>query len=337
MPPELLMLGTALLALSAYAIFGGADFGAGVWDVLTRRRRSPSERELIYHAIGPVWEANHVWLIFVLMILWSAFPSAFAGMCRVVMLPLLLTLVGIIFRGAAYAFRSIYEQVPGSRQRWEVIFSSASIAAPFFMGAAIGTIAGDNPEVTADGSFHGDWLTGWIRPESIYFGAFAVGICAFMAAVFLNRETSLNGDVELSERWQRRALWSGVITGAMAMGGLVAAWLAMPELWKGMLRIGWIAVAASMVCGLATILLVRAGRASLAAATACITVAAVLAGWGLSQYPLLVAPNVTIAGSAAPDRVQWILLVSIAIGMSLVAPSLWWLLRVFKSQETGDG
>jgi cytochrome d ubiquinol oxidase subunit II len=331
MQPELIILLIALLALATYGVFGGADFGAGVWEFNTALRASPSEKEAIYRAIGPVWEANHVWLIFVLMILWSGFPVAFAGVCRIVFVPLMLTLTGIVFRGAAYAFRSSLKDDDGHRRTWEAVFAFASTAAPFFMGTAIGVLAGNNPQVDRDGQFHGNIMTDWIRPESLFFGFFAVGICVFLAAVFLYRETALTSDSDLSPVWRRRALTMSILVGLMAMAGLLVVRIQMPELWQGLSDRGWPLVLVSIGSGILTILFVWWRRPSLAALTAAITVASVLAAWGVAHYPYLIAPNMTFDAAAAPDNVLWLLLGCIAVGLVLVLPPLWWLLRIFKS------
>lgn len=334
MAPEILMLIIALLALTAYAVFGGADFGAGVWEVNTRLRADLREKDLLYRAIGPVWEANHVWLIFLLMILWSGFPVAFAGISRLLFIPLFLALFGIVFRGAAYAFRSSAKTVPRHRQFWEVVFAMASTSAPFFMGVAIGVLTDHHPEIDARGQFHGHWLTDWIRPRYLYFGFLATGICVFLAAVFLTRETAGEGDAELYSRWRKRALGAGLLAGIVAGGGLVVVYLGFPEFWQGLQQRGMPAVLVSIVCGLGTMVLVARHRPGLATVTAALAVAMVLAGWGLGHYPWLIRPQLTIDNAAAPDNVLWLLLGCILVGLIVVVPPLWWLLRIFKRANT---
>ena len=333
MQPEILMLGVALTALAIYAVFGGADFGAGIWELLGGRRADSREKELIYHAIGPVWEANHVWLIFVLMILWGGFPVAFSGICRITFIPLLLTLTGIVFRGAAYAFRSTVDETSPRRRVWESVFALASTMAPFFMGVTIAVLASDIPQLDAQGRFTGNPLIGWMSPGSLFFGAFAIGICAFLAAVFLNREAALSADARLGNLWRQRAMVTGLVTGGLAMAGLVVTWIFFPRLSTGLLQRGWPFVAASVVAGTATILLVQRQRNNWAAVTAATAVFCVILGFGAGQYPYLVAPNLTIAGTAAPANVLWLLLGCIAVGLVLILPPLWWLLQIFKAGD----
>lgn len=331
MAPELILLGVLLVALVIYALLGGADFGAGVWDFNTALRGEPDERAMLYRAIGPVWEANHVWLIFLLVGLWTGFPTAFAALGRALWVPFLLALVGIVLRGSAYAFRA-YSVEPGRQRRaWEGVFALASTATPFFLGAAAGAVASGRLAVDARGHFPGGVLLGWVSATSLFSGFFAVGVCAYLAAIYLTREAHLEGSAELTARWRRRSLGTGVIMGVLAGVGLVIVAFDAPLLWAGFGARAWPSVGLSVLGGLGSIAALRARRYTLAAGGAALAVAAVLLGWGLAQYPALVPPGVTVASARAPEGVLWTMLGCIAVGMVVLLPSLGWLLWVFKS------
>ncbi len=189
--PESILLVVVFAALTIYALLGGADFGAGVWEVNTALQASPKERKLLYSAIGPVWEANHVWLIFVLVATFGAFPTAFAAICQALWLPLLLALAGIVFRGAGYALRSYSTDSRRQEFTWGVVFAAGSTAAPFFLGASIGALASGKLMLTDDGHFDGNFLTGWLSPMSVFSGFFVVVMCAYLAAVFLRAKRAI--------------------------------------------------------------------------------------------------------------------------------------------------
>ena len=197
MGPDDLLLIVLLTALTLYAILGGADFGAGVWEFTTALQSSEKERQHIYKAIGPVWEANHVWLIFVLVILMNGFPVAFAALSRALWLPLLLALCGIVFRGAGYAFRSYTRGPQRERTMWEAVFAIASTATPLFLGASAGAIASGKLAITVSGEYEANYLTGWMSSLTVFTGFYSTGMCAYLSAVYLTREAHQANDDEL--------------------------------------------------------------------------------------------------------------------------------------------
>ena len=345
MDPEIILMLFIVGALAAYGVLGGADFGAGVWELNTRLRSTESEKQLLYKAIGPVWEANHVWLIFVLIVLWTGFPQGFAAICRIASVPLALALVGIVFRGAAYAFRSTLAGLPQQRRAWETVFALASTAAPFFMGCTIGCLASGQPSINSDGEFSGNWLTEWISFESLFFGFFAVGICSFVASVFLTREarvfdrqhtepqsTRVASHGDLENTWRRRALAMGWIVGGLSLAGLVIAATRMPTIWAGMLARAWPAILLAIICGSATIWLTQRRNDWLATITASLTVASVLFGWAWAQYPYLVIPNISIHAGDTPTNVMWLTIWCVVGGLVVIAPPMAWLFYLFKTQ-----
>ena len=336
MEPEIILIGVMTAGVTLYALMGGADFGAGVWEFNTALRSGEKERALIYRAIGPVWEANHVWLIFVLVALFSGFPPAFAALSRALWVPLLLALLGIVFRGVGFAFRSYAADSVRSKTLWGAVFALASTAAPFFLGASVGAIASGRLEVSSDGGYSGDHLTGWINPVSIFCAFFGVGICAYLAAAYLTREARNEGDAALTEIWRRRAIVTGLWMGLLSAAGLAIIATSAPALWEGFKDRAWPAVLTSLGAGSFSIIALWRRRFTGAALGAAVTVGAVVVGWGLAQYPALIPPEITLHGARAPREVLWTFLGVIAAGSLLVVPSLVLLLVLFKGKRPED-
>ena len=331
MGPEDLLLTILLTALTLYAVLGGADFGAGVWEFTSALQSSDRERQHIYKAIGPVWEANHVWLIFVLVILLNGFPAALAALGRGLWLPLLLTLCGILFRGSAYIFRSYGRGPTREILLWEAIFAIASTATPLFLGAAAGAIA--SGRMTSGDNSTSASMAGWISGLSVFTGFYSVGMCAYLSAVFLTREAALVHDPALTALWRQRALSTGLWMGILSFGGLVMVAIESPRLTEGFMTRGWPLVIASLVCGIGS--LVEVGRLNCTRATVASAgaVACVIWGWGISQYPVIIPPSIDAQSAKAPDNVLWAMLIVIATGGILLLPALGYLFVLFKRQQ----
>lgn len=334
MAPEAILLAILWLALTLYVLLGGADFGAGIWEVNTAFQASEKERALIYRAIGPVWEANHVWLIFVLVCLHTAFPPAFAALSRALWLPLALALVGIVFRGAAFALRSHAAGAAGQQALWGALFALASAAAPFFLGVAAGAVASGRLAVTPRGNFTGDYLTGWASPLAIFNGFFTVGACAYLAAVYLVREAKLAGDAALVQLWRQRALATGAWMGVLSLAGLAFLAIEPAGVWEGFRQRAWPLVAAATAAGLFSLWALWRQHFTAAALGAGATLTSVLWGWGIAQYPALIPPAITVENAKGPDAVLWAMIAGTAAGMLLLAPSLWWLFALFKGKHS---
>lgn len=330
MAPEMLVLGILWVALVLYVLFGGADFGAGIWEVNLAFQASEKERGLLHRAIGPVWEANHVWLIFAVVLLQTGFPPAFAALSRALWLPLLLALVGIVFRGAAFAFRSYAVGAARQQAAWGVAFALASAAAPFFLGAAAGAVASGNLDVTPGGGFAGNYVIDWLSPLAVFNGFFTVGACAYLAAVYLAREASQEGDAELVGLWRHRALATGIWMWVLALAGLVFVAWESPALWRGFQERAWPLVGASLIAGFFSLAAIWRQRFTAAAVGVATTVAAIIAGWGIAQYPALVLPTIAIQTAKGPDTVLWAMIGAVAAGTVVLFPSLAWLFVIFK-------
>ncbi|HVH11569.1 MAG TPA: cytochrome d ubiquinol oxidase subunit II [Longimicrobium sp.] len=324
-----LVAALTLVALIAYAVLAGADFGGGVWDALARGPRRDAQREAIAHAMGPVWEANHVWLIFVIVLLFTAFPTAFAALSVALFLPFHLVLLGIILRGAAFVFRAYSS--PSGRSgaealRWGAVFGGASVITPVLLGMCLGAVSAGGVRVT-DGQVIVEGVPPWLDPLSLAIGIFALAICAYLAAVYLANET----EGELREAFRRRALAAGTAVVGLSVLLLPLLRTRGSHLWEGLTSAR---AAPVLAAGVAAALLsgwalwkerLRLARTATVVQTACL-----LAGWGIAQHPYLIYPDVTIHGAAAGDSTLRFVLWSTPFGMAILLPSLWFLFRVFK-------
>jgi cytochrome d ubiquinol oxidase subunit II len=321
------------MGLVAYAVLGGADFGGGVWDLLANGRLAERQRKAIADALGPVWEANNVWLIYVLVVTWTAFPVVYAAVSTALFVPVVLALVGIVCRGAAFGFRSHYGQRAAIANVWGRVFSIASTITPFLLGCIAGTIASGRIRVV-NGTVNVNYLAVWISPFSLACGAFAVALCAELAATYLTVEAQSAGDLALMVVFRGNAIGAGAITAALgAVAAIVAAFEA-PRLWYGLLGSALPLSVAAIVIGLAaafTLLsgLYRAARLLVMAETACI-----FAAWGVAQYPYLIVPDVTLTNAASPPSVLVAVIIASLVGMVVLLPSLWYLFRIFKGERT---
>ena len=325
----LAILAVMWAAVTAYALLGGADFGAGIWDLLAGRRAAGAPRRtLISRAIGPVWEANHVWLIFVLVLMWTAFPAAFAAVSSTLYVPLTAIALGVIARGAAFAFRKAIDQ-PWAQRLFGAAFAFSSVVTPWFLGAAAGAVAaGRVPPGLARGPAIGSWL----NPVSAVTGTFAVAACAFLAASYLAADARRAGDLALTAWFRRRALASGLVVGACSVAGLLVLHSSAPAAYGRLAgHAAALLVAAAAAAGITALALAwRRWLVALRLAAA-VAVAAVLWAWGAAQYPFLLTAGpggrgLTVAGAAAPGATLAATVVCVAIGGALVVPSLGWLL-----------
>jgi cytochrome bd ubiquinol oxidase subunit II len=315
-----------LLGLAAYAVLGGADFGAGFWQLWGGRgEREKAIREHAHHAMGPVWETNHVWLIFVLVICWTAYPTAFGSIASTLSVPLFIAAIGIIMRGTTYALRS-GAATPREQRRIEVAFAISSILTPFALGAVIGGIASRRVPV---GNAKGDLVTSWLNETSIFIGVLAVATAAYLAAVYLAADAVRIGRADLEQAFRARALAMGVVAGALALGGLAIVHEDAPEIWDGLTTGGGLAaVIVSGAAGVATMLLLLRSRYELARVTAALAVAAIVAGWALAQRPDIL-PGLTVEEAAASHFALVAVIVGVALGSVLLLPSLALLVWLF--------
>ena len=315
----------ALVGMALYTVLAGADFGAGFWELTAGQGPDATRlREHAYHVIGPVWEANHVWLVFVLTVVWTAYPLAFASIASTLTVPLFVAAVGIILRGVAYALHS-GTSAPWERRVIDTMFSFSSILTPFALGAAVGGIASQRVPV---GNAAGDLLTSWLNPTSLLIGVLAVAVGAYLAAVYLAADALRQGEPDLEARFRTRALGASVVTGVLALGGLVILRTDAPTLYQGLIvGDGLAGLAVSVLAGLVTLFLVWGRRYTLGRFTAALAVVAIFAGWGLAQRPVLL-PGLTVAQAAAPEPTLIAVVVAVLAGGLILAPSLALLFRL---------
>ncbi len=315
----------ALIGLALYGVLGGADFGAGFWQLTADLGRDPEPvREHAHHSMAPVWEANHVWLIFVLTVIWTAYPKFFGSLASTLSVALLIAAFGIIFRGATYALRSATE-TPGEQRKIDTVFGVSSVITPFALGAAAGGIAAGKVPV---GNAAGSLFSSWLNPTSILIGVLAVITGAYLAAVFLSGDAVRADDRELARRFRARALGCGLVAGAVAIGGLAELHADVHPLYHQLLTgRGLPALLVSALAGATTLALVWLERYEPARYSAALAVAAIVAGWALAQSPRLL-PGLTVRQAAAPHDTQVAVLVAILGGGAILAPSLVTLFRL---------
>jgi cytochrome d ubiquinol oxidase subunit II len=305
--------------VTLYAVFGGADFGAGFWSLLARRgERDARARGLIDWAIGPVWEANHVWLIFVLVVLWTAFSVAFEGIFSTLFIPLSLAAVGIVLRGGGFAFHKVARKAGGRRLAAE-LFGIASLLTPFFMGTVVGAVASGRVPI---GNAEGDPVTSWFNAVSLLTGALFLATSAYLAAVFLVSDARRAGDADLERYFTTRALGAAIVAGGLAVADLVAIHGDARYLYDRLTAEALPLVILSAACGIGVLALVARGERRGTRALAIGAVAAVVWGWGVAQFPFLLPESLTIAEGAGADATLTEILIVFGVAVVLVLPSL---------------
>jgi cytochrome d ubiquinol oxidase subunit II len=329
-----LVAGLLWLSLTAYAVLAGADFGGGVWDALASGPRAAEQRQAVAQAMGPVWEANHVWLIFMITGLFTAFPFAFATLANQLYLPLTLALIGIVLRGAAFVFRAHGREAIGPLTGWGAVFGGASILAPFFLGTVAAAVATGAVRLGRTASAT-DMFAGWTAPAAIAIGLFAVSLCAYLAATYLMVETA--DRAVLQADFRRRAIVAGLASGALALLALVIVAVQASRLLDSLTGRGLPLLILAIVNGPVALWAVWRSRPRIARAAVIAQVVLVLWAWVVGQWPYLIPPDVTIAGAAAPATTLDAMLVVVGVGMALLLPSLWLLFRVFKSRNPAAG
>ena len=316
-----------LVGLAAYTVLAGADFGAGFWMILPDGGRASAEatRDHARHAMGPLWEANHVWLIFVLVVCWTAYPVAFASITSTLCVPLFIAAVGVILRGASYALRG---QLDGSsgRRVVECVFALSSIMTPFALGAVVGAIAAGRVPV---GNARGDVLGSWLNPTSVLIGTLAIATSTYLAAVYLAGDARRLGAHALERDFRVRALVMGFVAGALAIAALAVVRADAPPIWSGLTSgAGLVMVCASAAAGLLTLLLVLRRRFEPARASAAGAVGAVVAGWAFAQYPRFL-PGLTVEQAAAGPSTLSAVVIGVGAGAIVLIPALALLFGLF--------
>lgn len=332
--PEVIA-GVMVVALNAYVLMGGADYGGGLWDLLASGPRRDAQRALIADSLAPIWEANHVWLIVVVVMLFTAFPSVYAALGTVLHIPLTLLLVGIVLRGSAFVIRSYGRHSEAGRRRWGLAFAIASTVTPVLLGMTIGTLASGNvaDALTKIGSasFVDVFVWPWLNAFTFVVGLFALALFAFLAAVYLALAAK---DSALQNDFRRRALAAAVAVFVLAAAALLLARSAAPRVAQGVIGSDW-SIVLHLCTGIAAVVAIaalwrRSYRVARAAAAA--QVSLILWGWVLAQFPFIVPPSLTIQQAAAPRVTLELLSIGLLVGAAILIPSLRYLFRTFASK-----
>jgi cytochrome bd ubiquinol oxidase subunit II len=318
-----------------YALLAGADFGAGFWDLSAGgAERGGRPRALIDRAVGPVWEANHVWLIFVLVVLWTAFPPAYAAILSTLFIPLTLAALGIVLRGSGFAFRKMSTRL-GVRRVYGAIFALSAVLTPFFLGAALGGIASGR---VPPGNAAGDIWTSWANPSGAMVGALAVALGAYLAAIYLIADARRFGDTGLERYFRLRGIAAGLAAGALALGGIFVLRDDSPYVYGRLVDEALPLVLISAACGLAALALLAAARPRGTRLLGAGAVAAVIWAWGVAMWPYLLPETLTVDQAAGDSTTLTWVVVVFGIAVVLVIPSLallLWLDQRSRLEEEG--
>jgi cytochrome d ubiquinol oxidase subunit II len=321
-----------LLSLILYGLMGGADFGGGMWDLLATGPRAPRQRQAIAEAIGPIWEANHVWLILVVVLLFTGFPSGFAAMMTALNIPMTAMVIGIVLRGSAFIFRKYDSKSDAVQSRWSTVFGIASFFTPFFQGVTLGALATGQIRIVNSQVVTG-FFAGWLTVFAVGCGVFALGLFAFLAATYLTLDTKDQPD--LQNDFRLRALWSGLTLAPIAGVVFLTAKQGAPEMYNGLTH-WWAPLLLAGTSLMSIVALVALWRRwfALARIAAIGQVTLILLGWCLAQYPDLVTPDVTVNNAHAPEITLRLLVLALSVGAIVLLPSLAFLFHLFKGKES---
>lgn len=336
MPFDVILAGALGASILLFALAGGADFGAGFWSLLARRgERATEQQQLIERSIGPLWEANELWIVVSAVILWSAFTPAFAAYGTALFVPFVLAIAGVLLRGAFLAFRiEAQEEAPRAYRFFGEIFGSMSIITPFFLGTAAGAIASgrlrlNENELPVDGYFQP-----WLGPFPIIVGVLGVVTCTYLSAIYLTIDAADNEP--LQEDFRLRGIISGVALGVLGVAAIPITRLDAPHMWEG-LAPGKLASVLMIVAAaflVASVVLLFRRSYWFARAAAILQVVSVFCAWAVAQYPYLLVPDITIQDAASPRSVLVAMSILIIAYVVVLGPALYLLFRLFKSSPS---
>jgi cytochrome d ubiquinol oxidase subunit II len=310
-----------LVVIAAYALFGGADFGGGIWDLLAGgARRGAAPRAAIDASVTPVWEGNHVWLIFGLVVLWTGFPTAFSAVMIALFVPIALSLLGIVLRGVGFAFRHEAVRLPTQRL-YGAMFAASSLMTPFFLGAAVGAVATGRVPVHSTGNV---W-SAWTSPTAVVTGLLFVSACAYIGGAYLVADSDQRSQAGLTRYFRGRTLAAGLVTGVLAAVNLVLLHGSAPYLWHRLFGPALPAVVVSVVAGVAALVFLLRIRRNLLRGAAALAVVGVVAGWGIAQYPYALPGTLTLGAAAGVPATQIALFVAAGLAVLFVLPGFVWL------------
>jgi len=320
------------IGATMYAVFGGADFGGGLWDLVAGdAEKGKRPRARIQRSLTPVWEANHVWLVFILVVLWTAFPEVFAAVMSTLYVPLTLAALGIVLRGAGFAFRKSVESLP-AQQVLGASFAVSSVMTPFFMGTVVGAIASGNVPPEGNGAAFSSWL----EPLPLLTGAMFVASGAYLAAIFLIADSRRAGDAEMEEYFRRRALGAAAVAGAFAVAGIFALHSDARYVFDRLVAEGLPLAILSALCGLGVLAMLLRRQTRGLRPLAILAVAAVIWGWGVAQFPYLLPTSLDIASAAAPGPTLTSVLIVFLVAAVTILPALGLLYTLAQREMVGE-
>jgi cytochrome d ubiquinol oxidase subunit II len=320
------------LSLITYAALGGADFGGGIWDLFSLGPEQDDKRRMIVNALGPVWEANNVWLIYIVVGLYTAFPLAAATLATALFIPFSLALIGVVLRGASFAFRTHFGNSVTLKEVWGRAFGIASMVTPFLFGTCAAAVAGGQIHVP-QGHIPVSLFRPWLTPFALVIGATALALCATIAPIYLTVESQKAKNEKLANTFRTRAFIGGGSFAVLGIVGLALAPSEAPLLWHGLLDHALWAIAITMLIGLATVVALFFRRFRLARVLIVLETGAFLGTWGLAQLPYIIPPDLTLTNAASPSTTLRAFFFTALIGMLVLIPSLWFLFHIFKTQQ----
>jgi cytochrome d ubiquinol oxidase subunit II len=328
---DVILASIILASLVIHSLLGGADYGAGFWDLMCSGLRRHDQRDLVAKAIQPVWETNHIWLILVVVLMFSGFPSAFSSISVGLAVPIFLILLGIVLRGSSYMFRAYSTGSVRTQLYWGKVFSISSSMTPLFLGIVIGAISSDTV-VVKEGLSENGFLRTWFHPFPLIVGVLSLSLFAYLSACYLTIEAD---DTALQNDFRSRALFSGFVSLMAAFATYVVAGNAAQGIRDGLSRAPyvWLIEVSGAIAALIAFQALWTRQYQRARIAAAAQVALIVAGWGVAQYPHLVRPELTIHNSASPEHILWSLDIAVAIGAVILFPSLGLLLFIFKSNR----
>jgi cytochrome d ubiquinol oxidase subunit II len=328
---EILIAAVMLASLIVYALMGGADYGGGMWDLLASGPRAKRQRHAIVEAIAPIWEANHVWLILVIVLLFSGFPRAFSAIMIALHIPITAMLIGIVLRGSAFVFRKYDSTEDAVQRRWSTIFGIASFFTPFFQGLTLGALTTGNIHLVGDHVTTG-FFAGWLTPFALTCGLFALTLFAFLAATYMT--VAARSQPDLQNDFRLRAIWAQTALIPLAIIVFITSKYGAPLMYHGLTN--WWApllLGSTALSAITATVALWSRKFYLARIAAVAQVTFILVGWGLAQFPHLVTPDVILQNAAAPESILKLLLMALGAGALVLLPSLIYLFQIFKGQE----
>ena len=328
---QIALANVLLIALTFYALLGGADFGAGVWHLLAMGHTRRAQHHLIGEAIGPIWEANHVWLILIVTIVFTAFPKAYVHISTTLHIPLTILVIGIVLRGSAFAFRHYDIKDDDIHLRWDQLFAISSLISPLLLGMIIGTITSGHFPVNPATFFDG-YISPWLQPFPLGMGLLTLLLFTYLAATYLLLETR---DPTLQKIFRNRAIIAALLAGLMEETALYLGRSGAPQLWGELTTSLWGGVIQFGIGSLtvAAVVLLVTQRYWWARACAILQVTLTIWAWGLAQFPYLIPPDLTIFNASAPGITLKFIAGTLVVGALFLFPSLYYLFRIFKGSS----